>query len=217
MSSNGMTLAALPIAAFQYRQIVELATDLEPQLEPEQMGEPEVRMPESEFRSRLAAERAAAVAELELQLKRECEQRVALEASRVAQALESFEKSRTQYFAGVEMEVVQLALAIARKILHREAQIDPMLVGALVQIALGQLKEGSSVTLHVEASERDRWQSYLDGVGSKLAISVVEDLSLQPGDCVLQTELGTANFGIDTQMKEVEQGFFDVLAQRPQA
>jgi flagellar assembly protein FliH len=31
----------------------------------------------------------------------------------------------------------------------------------------------------------------------------------------LETELGTTNFGLDTQLKEVEQGFFDLLALRP--
>jgi flagellar assembly protein FliH len=32
---------------------------------------------------------------------------------------------------------------------------------------------------------------------------------------VLQTELGSANFSLDAQLKEVEQGFFDLLALRP--
>jgi flagellar assembly protein FliH len=34
-------------------------------------------------------------------------------------------------------------------------------------------------------------------------------------DCVLETSLGSANFSINAQLKEVEQGFFDLLAQRP--
>ena len=220
LSSNGMTLgqiAALPVTSFQYRQIMALVPEFEAAPTPELPCEPEVRMSESEFRARIVAERAAAVAETEQKWKSECEKRVDLEASRVTKALDSFAASRTEYYAGVEIEVVQLALAISRKILHRETQIDPMLVGALVQIALGQLKEGSNVTLNVVPAEHKRWQTYIDGLGSKLAISVVEDATLQQGDCVLQTELGTANFGIDMQLKEVEQGFFDVLARRPQA
>jgi flagellar assembly protein FliH len=32
---------------------------------------------------------------------------------------------------------------------------------------------------------------------------------------MVETELGSANFGLDTQLKEVEQGFFDLLALRP--
>jgi flagellar assembly protein FliH len=43
----------------------------------------------------------------------------------------------------------------------------------------------------------------------------VEDPQLTDQDCLLETELGTANFGLDSQLKEVEQGFFDLLALRP--
>jgi flagellar assembly protein FliH len=44
---------------------------------------------------------------------------------------------------------------------------------------------------------------------------VIEDAHLGPEDCILETDLGSANFSIDAQMKEIEQGFFDLLAQRP--
>jgi len=37
-----------------------------------------------------------------------------------------------------------------------------------------------------------------------------------PDDCVLETDVGSASFSIEAQLKEVEQGFFDLLAQRPQ-
>ena len=46
-------------------------------------------------------------------------------------------------------------------------------------------------------------------------VEVVEDMSLSDQDCIVATELGFANFGLDTQLKEVEQGFFDLLALRP--
>jgi flagellar assembly protein FliH len=47
-------------------------------------------------------------------------------------------------------------------------------------------------------------------------VSIVEDAQLEPRDCILETELGTVNFNVEVQLKEVEKGFFDVLAQRPQ-
>jgi flagellar assembly protein FliH len=50
----------------------------------------------------------------------------------------------------------------------------------------------------------------------KLEVSIVEDVQLEQRDCVLETELGAVNFNIEVQLKEVERGFFDVLAQRPQ-
>jgi flagellar assembly protein FliH len=40
---------------------------------------------------------------------------------------------------------------------------------------------------------------------------------VEPKACLLETELGVADLGLDAQLKEVEQGFFDLLAQRPEA
>jgi flagellar assembly protein FliH len=46
-------------------------------------------------------------------------------------------------------------------------------------------------------------------------VQIVEDAALSDHDCLVETELGVANFGLDTQLKEVEQGFFDLMALRP--
>src|ERR1700756_2700790 len=53
------------------------------------------------------------------------EEQLARERSALAAALAQFTRDRAVYFQNVEREVVQLALSIARKILHREAQVDP--------------------------------------------------------------------------------------------
>ena len=116
----------------------------------------------------------------------------------------------------MEAEVVQLALAIAAKILHREAQVDPMLVAALVRMAMEKMREGSSVTVRVGAGRSKRWKEFFAGQPTRPHVEVAEDAELSDQDCVLETELGSANFGLDTQLKEVEQGFFDLLALRPE-
>ena len=58
-----------------------------------------------------------------------------------------FAAQREGYFQRVESEVVQLALSIARKILHREAQIDPLLLAGIVRVALESLNDGTQVRL----------------------------------------------------------------------
>lgn len=213
-SSQANTFTA-PVAEFQYRQLVVALPPADSE-EEELPREPEVTMTEEAFRSHLITARAQAVAETEARLRQEFEQRAVQDAARVAQAVKKFEMERKEYFSRVEAEVVQLALSIAGKILHREAQVDPMLVAALVQVALGQLKEGSLASIHVRPEELVRWQDYFLDTGLKLAVTVKPDPELVRGDCVLETEMGTVNFGLDTQLKEVERGFFDVLAQRPQ-
>jgi flagellar assembly protein FliH len=90
-----------------------------------------------------------------------------------------------------------------------------MLVAALVRMATEKMREGSSVTVRVGPGRGKQWKEYFDRQTSAAQIEVTEDAALSENDCVLQTELGAANFGLDTQLKEVEQGFFDLLALRP--
>jgi len=217
MSSNKGTsnrFASRLISQFQYRQLMSADQVEEEEPEPEV---PVVTMTEDEFRSRLAAERASAAAEVEARLRHQYEDRIKVETARISETLERFQQSRREYFSKVEAEVVQLALSIAGKILHREAQVDPLLVTATVQIALGQLKEGSAATIRVRPQESKRWKDYFASADLKTSVTIVEDTELQPGDCMLETEIGNVNFSLNAQLKEVERGFFDVIAQRPQS
>jgi flagellar biosynthesis/type III secretory pathway protein FliH len=159
--------------------------------------------------------RMEAVAQTEARLKTDYESRSTAEAEKIRHALELFQVERKDYFSRVESDVVQLALAIAAKILHRESQVDPMLVAALVRVAIDKLHDGSSVSVRVPTAEAAKWRAFLANPLNGATIEVTEDAHLGAADCVLETELGSANFSIDAQMKEVEQGFFDLLAQRP--
>ena len=62
-----------------------------------------------------------------------------------------------------------------------------------------------------------RWRAHFGSAPQWAAVTVIEDANLEVSDCVLETELGSANFSLAAQLKEVEQGFFDVLAQTPRA
>jgi flagellar assembly protein FliH len=159
--------------------------------------------------------RAEAVATTERRLLHGYEEKSAKEAAGIQRALELFLVERKNYFSRIESEVVHLALAISAKILHRQAQVDPMLVAALVRVAVDKLHDGSSVSVRVSPLQAEKWREYLADPLNGSKIAIVEDAHLGPEDCILETDLGSANFSIEAQLKEVEQGFFDLLAQRP--
>jgi len=127
-----------------------------------------------------------------------------------AELLESFTQERDQYLQTVEHEVVKLALAVAARILRREAQMDPLLLTGAVRVALGQLSQSTQVRLRVPPAELALWTE---------AIALVPNLTVKPtvidgdgmrlGDCVMETELGTVDLGIRSQLGEIERGFFD--------
>lgn len=173
------------------------------------------RFSEAELEARIAKAKAETFAEMEPRLRAEYEQRLQAAREPIAKSVEEFKAQKSEYFAHVEAEVIQLSLAIARKILHREAQVDPMLVASLVRIALEKMRDGSSVIIRVGPGRAANWRTYFAGVPALAEVDVVEEAHLTELDCVVDTELGSANFGLDAQLKEVEQGFFDLLALRP--
>ena len=133
-------------------------------------------------------------------------------------AINDFARERIAYYRQVEAEVVQLALSIAHKILHREAQVDPMLLAGMVRVALDQIESNTKVTIRVHpqyaADCRDFFARSMD---PQQVPEVVEDPAIEPDRCILQTELGTTELGIEVQLKEIERGLLDLLAQRPGA
>jgi len=84
-----------------------------------------------------------------------------------------------------------------------------------VRVAVDKLHDGSSVSLRVSPIKADRWRERLGSPSNGSTITIIEDGTLSVEDCILETDIGSANFSIDAQLKEVEQGFFDLLAQRP--
>jgi len=214
---------AVPVASFLYRDMetptlikVKEAKQVESVARGESEIESQLRPSRQEMNDMLNLARIEASAETEKRLIEEFAKTSEAEAAKIRQALELFEEERKSYFGRVESDVVHLALAIAAKIMHREAQVDPLLVSTLVRVAVGKLHDGSSVSLRVPTARADKWRERMANPLNGSTIAIVEDPHLGSDDCILETDVGSANFSIEAQLKEVEQGFFDLLAQRPQ-
>ena len=133
----------------------------------------------------------------------------------LTKAIEEFRLSRDQYLAQVEREVVQLSLAIAERILHREAQMDPLLLSGAVRVALGQLAESTEVRLRVPIGEEQMWAEMLRLMPNlPLHPELAVDERMKIGECTIETKLGSVDIGIRAQLTEIERGFFDLLADR---
>jgi flagellar assembly protein FliH len=133
----------------------------------------------------------------------------------VAELIESFAQERDRYLQAVEREVVELALAVAARILRREAQMDPLLLTGAVRVALGQLVGTTKVRLLVPSEELDLWAEAVASIPN-LAIrpTVIAGEDMHTGDCAIETELGTVDLGVRAQMGEIERGFFDRTGSR---
>jgi flagellar assembly protein FliH len=151
----------------------------------------------------------------ELQARGACDAGIEEQRRRVSIALEEFISQREIYFSRIETEVVQLALAISRKILHREAQMDPLLLAGAVHVALEKIDSGTHVRLRAHPNDVQAWRIHFQQpLYKNPAPDLVGDSNLSPGELALETASGSTQIGLDLQLKEIEQGFFDLLAHR---
>lgn len=171
------------------------------------------RISDHELGRLMAEARAEGVREGERQARTIFEEELTQQRRRMMEVLSGFEQERSEYYSKVEIELVHFALAIAARILHREALVDRMVVAGLVKVTLEKLQHATKAIVRVRPEEAGSWRNYFQGNDQ---VEIVEDTALEPRDCKLETELGTADLGLDAQLKEIEQGFFDLLAQRPQ-
>jgi flagellar assembly protein FliH len=189
------------------------AAESDEQPEERAAAQPECNAPDPEesFAARLEEARRTIVAEARQEMERE----VRRARERIAGAVEQFTQQREEYFRQAEGEVVRLALAIARRLLHRESQIDPRLLAGLVNFELSQLEAATSVRLCVAPDELAYWKSSAQALARE--VELVGDQSLAAGELRIESALGTTTLSFERELKEIEQGFFDLLAHRPQS
>jgi len=171
---------------------------------------------EDEVRVKEEQARASGIREGEAQARAKFERDLQATREAIAKALEKFGREREAYFCRVEAEVVKLAIGIARKILHREVQVDPLLLAGVVRVALEKIATGTSVRLRVHPDHVYAWHDFFANQHEHGPTpELLGDASLGMGHCVLETALGTTELTLEAQLAEIERGFFDLLAQRP--
>ncbi len=107
----------------------------------------------------------------------------------------------------MEKAAVQLALAVATKVIHREITMDPDLVAALVSVALKRVQGQTAVTVRVSSHDHARLDTALRLLNS--SISVTEDPSLDRGDFVIDSVQTHVDGRVSSQIEAIGRALFD--------
>jgi len=130
----------------------------------------------------------------------------------LAQSLAGVAALRPRLRRQAEAQVVELALQVARKILHRTIAVDEDALTGLVSAALSRIDARELIEIRVAAAHHAAVKSALDRVGLPGQVQVVSDASLEPGAVLIETGRGRLDASVSTQLAEIEHGFADHLA-----
>jgi flagellar assembly protein FliH len=172
---------------------------------------------ERRHREALAAAHEKAAEELAIALQTQKERLEEEYASAVHGAIAAFQESQRQYFTEAEAAVVRLALSIAGRVLHREAQMDPLLLRGAVRVALEDAQQNVTCVLEVSREKAEAWGRWLSDAGTIARVEIREKDDVATGHCRLEIGASTADLSVHAQLAEIERGFFDLLQSRPAA
>jgi flagellar assembly protein FliH len=129
----------------------------------------------------------------------------------VSRMLQELAGLRKKFRADAEQDTVRLAIAIARRVLHRELMTDPDAILGLVIAAFQKLNARETHRLRVSPSDAAAIQENRSRMELPPGLEISPDASLAPGSAVFETSRGELDASIGTQLAEIDRGFADLV------
>ena len=203
---------SLPVSPFSFRCVSSSGADT-------------VRVTEDlrrEFQAQLAAieqqyaaqvrdAHAAGVREGELEGRRRAQAELDPVLGRLGRTIDEFAHLRGRLRREAEADLIQLSLAIARRILRREVAVDPDALRGLVLAALEKMERQEICRVKVHPAHCAAVAKSLAPAAGGPAIEVTPDASCEPGGIIFETARGNLDASVESQLHEIERGLADRL------
>ncbi|MDL2220235.1 hypothetical protein LJC55_01060 [Eubacteriales bacterium OttesenSCG-928-N14] len=122
-------------------------------------------------------------------------------------AVDDIESFKAQVLSELEDNVLELALEVAKKIIHIELERDSTLFIGMVRQAIQRLRQEGKFTVKVNSQQfadcfSDGGKAFAQTIDSA-PFTVVPDPGISPFGVVLEAQKGVVDAGADTQLKMV--------------
>jgi len=138
------------------------------------------------------------------------------ERKKIAPVLKAFEHAiveladiKRKLRLTAEKETVNLALAIARKVVCTELTLNRDILGNIVKEAMSRVVERRNIKIRLSPSDmnflRETGYRSFDFLGNVEGVDFEEDGSVHSGGCVIETSLGEIDGRIEKQFQIIEE------------
>ncbi|MBP7933856.1 MAG: hypothetical protein KA354_04325 [Phycisphaerae bacterium] len=117
------------------------------------------------------------------------------------------EDGRALWLASARQDLVELAMAIARRVVHHVGQRERDVVLANLEEAVRLAGRRSEVTLVVHPADAAAARSFADGLLGRRDqwkhVEIVEDTQMSPGGCRVHWDSGAVDAALETQLDRI--------------
>ena len=118
---------------------------------------------------------------------------------------------RARVLERAENDIIQVARLLAERIIAEELALDPEKIVPMARQALREIGGATQVTMHAapEAAEVLRHEMSRIESSRAVRIEIVSDASLEPGDLHVQTDVGSIDARVGTQLTHLAAAVFE--------
>ncbi|MGE3841613.1 MAG: FliH/SctL family protein [Vicinamibacterales bacterium] len=193
-ASGSVPAASRPLAPSPERSPAAVESTPEPELKPEQQARLAALERDAFAKGYAQGERAGMEAGAK---------RIEAMLRRLSQTLEELGQLRQTIAKETEREVVQLALALARRIVHREVTLDPTLVAAMAHVALEKVGETTPATIRLNPDDYTAVSAQRGQNWEGARVTILPDPAVTRGGCVVQSDFGQVDGALDAQFEQM--------------
>jgi flagellar assembly protein FliH len=133
------------------------------------------------------------------------------EMEKIGRLMNSLAASAGSLRRQAEEDIVRLAIAIARRILHREMLVDGEALLGLVKAALSRIDQREIHQIRTHPQTVRLLEEALRQTNNGRRIEISADSRLDRGALIVETAKGHLDASVETQLDEIERGFTDLI------
>ena len=134
----------------------------------------------------------------------------------VYKILQQFDESFIDYEKAFEKLVIETAFEVAKKVVQREISNDTV-INENVRTAINKIMGANEVRLKLNPSDIDQMTEASKNLihGSSFnKIKIEPDVRIEQGGCLIETEIGSVDARISTQLSEIQKQLEDSLIKK---
>jgi flagellar biosynthesis/type III secretory pathway protein FliH len=139
-------------------------------------------------------------------------------STRLGALLHDVAADNEELVRALETQVIELALAVAEKVIAREAKADPQVILNVVRSALSEIHDATDLRIHVNPDDypllETRWQEMLPRSVAEHSELTPDDL-VERGGVVVETRIGYVDSQLKTRLNQIVTSFQGVLDGEP--
>ncbi|WP_179134542.1 flagellar assembly protein FliH [Oceanobacillus timonensis] len=111
--------------------------------------------------------------------------------------------------------IVEIAMAVANKVLHNELKEQPVYIKTLIEEALNEVRSQPVIVIVVHPEYYEEVHSHQEElqrlVGEETKLSIHADTDMQPTDCIIQYPHGQIETSVNTQLESIRESLMEYV------